>query len=58
MKRFEYMSEAFDTNRLNELGANGWEAVGVVTDPQFNEYDRSRVDWHTHTVLLKRELPQ
>jgi len=58
MKRFEYMSEGFDTNKLNELGALGWEAVGVVTDPQFNEHDRSRVDWNIHTVLLKRRVKE
>ena len=47
-----------DAKKLNELGAEGWEAVGTMTDPQFNEYDRTQLAYHTHFVLLKREIVQ
>lgn len=55
--KWEYRCEGLDTSVLNNLGAEGWEAVSTVTDPQFNEYDRSVVVFHAHSVLLKRPLP-
>jgi hypothetical protein len=52
---FEYKVVDLDTNMLNELGAEGWEAIGVVTDPQFDQYDRNVLRFNVHSVLLKRQ---
>lgn len=56
MKRFEYECVPLDTNKLNELGREGWEAVGVVSDPQFDQYDPTMLRYYVHSVLLKRPV--
>jgi hypothetical protein len=55
---FEYKVVDLDTNMLNELGAEGWEAIGVVTDPQFDQYDRNVLRFNVHSVLLKRRIDE
>lgn len=55
-KRFEYEVVQVDAAQLNEMGKQGWEAVGTMTDKQSDGYGNT---WNVHTVLMKREvLPQ
>ncbi len=54
MKRFEYCSCAFSDADLNELGKQGWEAVGIADERTYQH----GIEVHCNFVLLKRELPE
>lgn len=56
MMKWEYRSEEYDDAKLCALGREGWEAVGICTEPQPNDYDRTTIQWWRHSVLLKRPL--
>lgn len=54
--RYEYLITT-ELHKLNEFGLQGWEAVGIMTDPQFDQYDPNVLRYNVHSVLLKRALP-